>query len=109
MSDPRQHHYLPVFYLKQWAGEDGRVHRFSRPFDNTIVTKHVSAKSTAYEEHLYSMTAEGVDPNTQMERSFMSSLDSEAARVLSFWVKTGPSTNGHLRIGARGRGSFGLR
>ena len=25
MSDPEKHHYLPVFYLKQWAALDGRV------------------------------------------------------------------------------------
>jgi Protein of unknown function (DUF4238) len=28
----QKHHYLPVFYLKQWAGRDGRLCEFSRPY-----------------------------------------------------------------------------
>ena len=32
--DGEKHHYLPVFYLKQWAGKDGRLCEFSRPYKN---------------------------------------------------------------------------
>jgi hypothetical protein len=28
----QKHHYVPVFYLKQWAGPDGRLCEFSRPY-----------------------------------------------------------------------------
>jgi hypothetical protein len=27
-----KHHYVPVFYTKEWAGLDGRVCEYSRPF-----------------------------------------------------------------------------
>ena len=25
MNAPRDHHFIPAFYLKQWAGPDGKV------------------------------------------------------------------------------------
>ena len=31
MAVGQKHHYLPVFYLKQWAGPDRRLCEFSRP------------------------------------------------------------------------------
>ena len=33
MSKEGKHHYIPVFYLKQWAGGDGRIFEFSKPYD----------------------------------------------------------------------------
>ena len=31
-DDGPKHHYLPVFYLKHWAADDGRLCEFSRPY-----------------------------------------------------------------------------
>ena len=36
MSQPNRHHYLPVFYLKRWAGACGRVWRYYRPHDGVV-------------------------------------------------------------------------
>jgi hypothetical protein len=33
MSKEPKHHYIPVFYLKQWMGGDDRVCEFSKPHD----------------------------------------------------------------------------
>src|SRR5580704_19752927 len=28
----KKHHYIPVFYLKKWTAQDGRLWEFSRPY-----------------------------------------------------------------------------
>lgn len=82
MPDPTDHHYLPIFYLSRWLGSDDQVCRFSRPYGNKVVSKRVSPKGTAYEEHLYSIRREKGPPLPDMETDFMSKLDSEAAIAL---------------------------
>lgn len=83
MSDPIRHHYLAIFYLERWAGEGSLLCRFSRPYGDKIVSKRVSPRGTAYEEHLYSMHSASGLPVADMERDFMSRLDSEAAEALA--------------------------
>ncbi len=82
MCEPIDHHYLPIFYLSRWTGEDGRLCRFSRPYGERVVSKRVSPKGTAFEEHLYSMRTPDGPPSADMELRFMSRLDSEAAQAL---------------------------
>lgn len=98
MSDPVDHHYLAVFYLNRWAGEDGKVCRFSRPRGDTVVSKRVSPRGTAYEEHLYSMRTPNGPPIADMEREFMSRLDSEAAEALDLLEKGLPESNWEPRL-----------
>lgn len=54
MSDPKRHHYLPIFYLKQWSALDGRVIRHHRPY-RQVVAHPIAPKYTGYEEGLYSL------------------------------------------------------
>jgi hypothetical protein len=98
MSDPVDHHYLAVFYLNRWAGEDGKVCRFSRPHGDKVVSKRVSARGTGYEEHLYSMRAPDGPPIADMERDFMSRLDSEAARSLDLLEQGLPESKWEQRL-----------
>jgi hypothetical protein len=53
MKEGDKHHYLPKFYLKQWAtGLDGRLCEFSMPYD-TVKPKRVHPDGTGYEPDLY--------------------------------------------------------
>jgi hypothetical protein len=47
MSHPRDHHFVPVFYLQQWANQDGKLIEYSRPYRNKIVAKAVGQKPPA--------------------------------------------------------------
>lgn len=98
MSNPIDHHYLAIFYLNRWTGEDGKVCRFSRPHGDTVVSKRTSPKGTAYEEHLYSMRTPDGPPIADMERKFMSRLDSEAAEALDLLEKGLPETKWERRL-----------
>jgi hypothetical protein len=52
MNAPRDHHFIPVFYLSQWAGSDGKLIEFTRKYDK-LIPKSVGPRSTGYETDLY--------------------------------------------------------
>jgi hypothetical protein len=47
-----KHHYIPQFYLNRWAGTDGRLCEYSRPYD-IVKPKFVHPSGTGYERGLY--------------------------------------------------------
>ena len=76
-----KHHYIPVFYLKQWAGPDQRVCEYSRPY-KIVKPKRVHPDGTGYVRGLY--TVPGAEPNVAefIEREFLKPTDSVASDVL---------------------------
>jgi hypothetical protein len=82
MSEPIDHHYLPVFYLSRWAGEDGRVCRFQRLHGGLVKAKRILPKGTAYEPGLYAVRGLPLYQAQAMEKDFMAKLDSGAAEAL---------------------------
>jgi hypothetical protein len=80
-----KHHYIPVFYLKQWAGADGRLCEFSRPY-REVKPRRVHPDGTAYVCGLY--TAPGLRPQLAeyIERRFLLKSDSLASDALRFML-----------------------
>ena len=97
MSDPIRHHYSPQFYLRQWAGGDGRLFRYHRPYNRTVVSKH-SPEHTGFEDYLYTVE-KGDDPQI-IEKGFFSNVDNYAAPILEALSQLGPGLvileSGHL-------------
>jgi hypothetical protein len=90
MSEPEKHHYLPVFYLKQWAGLDGRVIRYYRPH-REVVAHPISPKSTGYEEGLYSLDGYKPEHRNVIEKTFMGpDVDDPAAETLRIFLDRRP-------------------
>ncbi|RWO35013.1 MAG: DUF4238 domain-containing protein [Mesorhizobium sp.] len=89
VNTPKKHHYIPVFYLKRWAGEDGRLCEFSRPYDHRVKPRRTHPAGTGYEENLYSM--QGFEPELaqQIEERFFKFTDSLAADALDRLVTKG--------------------
>ena len=52
MTIPRDHHFIPAFYLKQWVGADGKLEQFSKPRDRVVV-RRLSPDATGYQTDLY--------------------------------------------------------
>jgi Protein of unknown function (DUF4238) len=77
VSIPRKHHYVPVFYLKQWTGPDGRLCEYKR-----VAGRRTFPAGTAYQKDLYRL--EGVpDALAQaVESKFMHLVDTEANYAL---------------------------
>jgi hypothetical protein len=81
MSIPRKHHYIPVFYLKQWAGADRHVCEYRRVREKNV-TRRKFPDGTGYKKDLYRI--EGMPgPVAQMfESSFMHWEDTQASYAL---------------------------
>jgi hypothetical protein len=81
MSKEGKHHYIPVFYLKQWAGADGRICEFSKPYDR-VKARRVFPDATAYVHGLYRIP--GLPPHEAdfLESYFFKLTDDLAAKAL---------------------------
>jgi hypothetical protein len=78
-------HYLPQFYLRQWAGADGKVIRYVRTPTGRLHERQVGPRGAGFEPDLYATPPavrwETYDPNI-IETGFMSPIDNAAALVL---------------------------
>jgi hypothetical protein len=82
MQAAKKHHYLPVFYLKQWALQPGgKVVEFSRPFGPEVKPRRVHPSGTGYVNRLYASEFAEVGA-WEMERDFFSPVDSRAADAM---------------------------
>jgi hypothetical protein len=81
-SAGQKHHYIPVFYLKQWAGTDGRLCEFSRPYKE-VKPRRVHPDGTGYERGLYSMNELPPALANYIENRFLQRADDLAFFALS--------------------------
>lgn len=79
-KDPR-HHYVPVFYLKQWAGRDGRLCEFSRPH-KVVMPRMTHPDGTAYEHGLYTFPNLPPEARNFIENRLLQMADDQAAVAL---------------------------
>ena len=88
-NPPKQHHYIPVFYLSRWAVQsDNQLCQFSRPF-NKVVPKRKHPSATGYLDRLYELDGLEGDLAQQVESKFFSPVDSAAADALSLMEQQG--------------------
>jgi hypothetical protein len=81
-EQPLYHHYLPAFYQSRWAGENGKLRRFSKHHGDKLVAKWVSPKVSGGEEFLYSDPAAPPESVQAVETRFLQPLDTLAAEAL---------------------------
>ena len=83
MSDPINHHYLPVFYLRQWCDADGKVVRYYRPHKE-VLSSPITPKYTGYEPFLYSLAGYPPEHRQVIETNFMAPhVDGPASEALA--------------------------
>lgn len=78
---PRKHHYVPIFYSKQWCGSDGRLVRFTREHGRLVDRRRPPA-AVGWEYDLYRMPGEDGADAQRLEARFFSRLDDKAAVIL---------------------------
>jgi Protein of unknown function (DUF4238) len=79
-SEPK-HHYIPVFYLKQWTGEKGLLCEFSKPY-NRVVPRRTSPDGTGYVRGLNTIPGSLPHEAQYLENVFFKIADDAAARAL---------------------------
>jgi hypothetical protein len=84
--DGDKHHYIPKFYLKQWAGDDGRLCEFSRPYKD-VVARRIYPDATAYERGLYTFNELSPAMSDYIEQRFLLHADNLAYAVLRNLLK----------------------
>lgn len=84
--DPKDHHYVPAFYLRGWESSTGKLTEFRKiaaKGEVKVLTKPVSAQSTGYQKHLYSRETEVPgELDHSLESEQLKYLDEDASKVL---------------------------
>jgi len=87
---PWKHHYIPVFYSRQWAGADGLLVRFDRPHKE-VVDRRVSPARVGWKENLYRMRGRDGANDQVLEQAYFSRVDDVAARILAKMLANPPA------------------
>jgi hypothetical protein len=82
MNKLPKHHYVPVFYLREWAGDDGRLAEFSRPTGEGVKSRPAGPKGTGYVRGLYRFDGTTEEAAEAFERLFFGHVDSLAKQAL---------------------------
>jgi hypothetical protein len=90
MNEPRQHHSNPVFYLRQWAGEDGQLCEIKK-VHNKVEPQRKHPKATGFRRDLYRTDGIPEEHAQHVEKNFMLPLDNDAALALQK-ILSGDST-----------------
>lgn len=89
-NPPSKHHYIPSFYLQQWAGADRRVCEYKR-VPGRIVHRQAFPTETGWERDLYRLEGASVELAQTFEQTFMHMIDTEAALVLQRIITGDPT------------------
>ena len=81
MGAPRDHHFMPVFLLKQWAGQNGKLIEYTIKHGK-LIAKPVGPHSTGYEFDLYAFNELPPDVRQYVEEKFFNYADNIAAIAL---------------------------
>lgn len=87
-NPPTRHHFVPIFYTRRWADQDGQVCEFSRPYRD-IKVRRVHPAGTGYLDRLYELRGFPRELAQQVETKFFSRIDSQAADALTLMESHG--------------------
>jgi len=81
MSKEGKHHYIPVFYLRQWGGADGRLCEFQKPYKE-VKARRVHPDGTGYVHGLNTIEGLPAEVAQYLETHFFQFADNAAACAL---------------------------
>ena len=81
MNAPRDHHFIPAFYFKQWVEGSGKLVEYSRK-GGKLISKPAGPRSTGFERDLYAFPELPVATAQYMERVFFAYADQKASDAL---------------------------
>ena len=89
---PREpkHHYIPIFYLQQWAA-DGQLVEYCRRYEG-VVARPTFPGGTGYVRGLYKLPDAQPGQEYVIETKLMSSIDDRAAKAMQRMMVDGEAT-----------------
>ncbi len=81
MNAPRDHHFTPAFYLKQWANPSGKLIEYTRK-GGKLISKPVGPRSTGYERDVYAFPELPSNTTQYLEQVFFAYADQKASDAL---------------------------
>src|ERR1700747_3219763 len=81
MSIPRDHHFIPAFYLRQWCGPDGKLCEYTIK-RGKLIPKPVGPNATGYQFDLYAFPELPADQSQFIEQKFFDYADRTASDAL---------------------------
>ena len=81
MDAPRDHHFIPAFYLKRWVDGSGKLVEYSRK-GGKVIPKPVGPRSTGFERDLYAFPELPAATAQYMEQIFFAYADQKASDAL---------------------------
>jgi hypothetical protein len=87
----QEHHYLPQFYQRRWASEDGTVVVFERPRDD-VRFKRRGPRATGKQPGLYAIPLLPECERNSLENGFWRIIDQWGADALAILEADAPST-----------------
>ena len=87
MSTPRDHHFLPVFYLKRWVSVFDRKLSEYTIKHGRFISKRIGPRATGYETDLYSFPELPQDASQYLERVVFQASDNRASIALARHLK----------------------
>ena len=81
-SEPKRHHYIPIFYLKPWCGADGKLCE-PRRWPDGVKAMRKAPKATAFERDLYKVPGMPEERAQDVEKRVMGVTDDWGTNLLS--------------------------
>jgi len=81
MNAPRDHHFIPAFYLKGWTAPDGKLVEYAKK-GSKLIAKPVGPRATGFERDLYAFPELPRDQAQFMEQVFFAYADQKASDAL---------------------------
>src|SRR5437879_9439677 len=86
MSKRGKHHYVPIFYLKQWTNfSDKMLCEYKQRYTG-VLPRRVFPDQTGYVHGLYSVPGLPKEDEQYVETKHMSAVDSRAALALDWML-----------------------
>jgi Protein of unknown function (DUF4238) len=95
MSVPRDHHFIPAFYLSQWTGLDDKLVEYTKK-RGKLIPKPVGPRSTGYETDLYRFPDLPSASAQYLEQVFFNYADDVASRAYKIHLGSGEDWNSEL-------------
>lgn len=106
MGEPRDHHFIPAFYLSQWAGSNGKLVEYSRKHGK-LIAKPVGPRATGFETDLYEFADLPPEQRQYLEKVYFNYLDRTAADALDIHLGHASTWTNEL-VNAWSRFVFGI-